>query len=119
LGSEVCPDANKTPSNDFFAVELNEDLKFESIPHLRNWLSDRTTPTGIYPRSPLIERDYSGIEERKEALLGAIARRQKKYEESWASFDEVNWSKMPDTWELREEIDSALRAISTYVEGIS
>ena len=55
---------------------------------------------------------------RGEAMKAAVAELREQYNSAWNEFKISHWSKMPETWELRDDIDTALDDIYNYVDGL-
>jgi hypothetical protein len=51
-------------------------------------------------------------------LIAAIEKLRSQYTEIWANLSDTPWHSLPETWELREDIDLALSDISEYVREL-
>jgi hypothetical protein len=55
---------------------------------------------------------------RAEALKATVSELREQYTNAWNEFKISAWSKMPETWELKDDIDTALDDIYNYVCGL-
>ena len=55
---------------------------------------------------------------RSEAIKGTVRELQDQYNNAWETFKLNNWSKMPETWELKDDINTAFEDIYNYVNGL-
>lgn len=55
---------------------------------------------------------------RAEALKATLLELSEQYKHAWDEFKLSYWSEMPETWELKDDIDLALHDIHNYVAGL-
>jgi hypothetical protein len=56
--------------------------------------------------------------ERDVALIAYLENFEAEFKEIWANFANVPWHMLPETWELKEDIDGALKDIANYVRNL-
>jgi hypothetical protein len=54
--------------------------------------------------------------ERAQAIYSTVERIRENNAQLWKEFEDKQWHEMPETWELREEIDLALKDIGDYAK---
>ena len=60
----------------------------------------------------LTQDDISG---RAESLKSTVMEIRNQYNYAWESYKDVTWSKLPETWEIKDDIDIAFEDIVNYV----
>jgi hypothetical protein len=85
--------------------------------YIRDWVADGTKPADRALLDMLAVRISNGGN-RDEAIKTAVADLREQYRKAWEEFKISAWHKMPETWELKEDIDTALDDIFNYVEGL-
>jgi hypothetical protein len=86
--------------------------------YLTNWVTLGDLPSNIHSVNPLLHDSLIDNPNRAEALITTIEKLRYQYTEIWANLSDTPWHSLPETWELREDIDLALSDISRYVEGL-
>ena len=86
--------------------------------YIENWLKYGTMPDDKMELSNSLQKNLTANPDRKAALISSIETLQSSYQEIWKEYDGVPFDQLPETWELREEIDLALSNITEYVRGI-
>lgn len=93
-------------------------LSISGSTHLKDWIkegkkfSDREVPQ-------LGNESSSTPEARKQVLLQKVSKIQQNYTTAWDQLSELSWSEMPETWELRSDIDLALSLIFDFCVRVS
>jgi hypothetical protein len=84
---------------------------------LRNWVMEGKKPADR-ELIDILAVHLSSDDNRSEAFKLAVTQLREQYKNAWEEFKISNWSKMPETWELKEDIDTALEDIFNYVDGL-
>jgi hypothetical protein len=84
---------------------------------LRNWVTDGAKPAERDLLDMLTVHTSNG-DNRGEAMKAAVTELREQYKNAWEEFKNSHWSKMPETWELKDDIDTALDDIYNYVSGL-
>ena len=84
---------------------------------LRDWISEGKKPSDRELLNMVAVRLSPG-DNRTEAIKGAVEELREQYKNAWETFKNMNWSQIPETWELKDDIDSALADIYNYVSGL-
>ena len=86
--------------------------------YLKNWVELGDLPSKSHSLNPLLYDFLIDNPDRSEALITAIEKIRSQYTEIWVSLSDSPWHSLPETWELREDIDLALSDISEYVRNL-
>jgi hypothetical protein len=86
--------------------------------YLKNWVEFGDLPSKSHSLNPLLYDSLLASPDRSEALITAIEKIRSQYTEIWANLSDTPWHSLPETWELREDIDLALSDISEYVREL-
>jgi hypothetical protein len=86
--------------------------------YLKNWVELGDLPSKSHSLNPLLYDSLLASPDRSEALITAIEKIRSQYTEIWANLSDTPWHSLPETWELREDIDLALSDISEYVREL-
>jgi len=85
--------------------------------YLRDWVTSGVKPSDRDLLDMLSIRMSQGGN-REEAIKSAVTELREQYRKAWEEFNVSAWHKMPETWELKDDIDTALDDILNYVEGL-
>ena len=85
--------------------------------YIRDWVTQGIKPADRVLLDMLDVRISNGGN-RDEAIKSTVADLREQYRKAWEEFNISAWHKMPETWELKDDIDTALDDIFNYVEGI-
>ena len=96
---------------------LPNGLRAQST-YIENWLKYGTKLDEKMELSNLLQKNLTANPDRKAALISSIETLQSSYQEVWKESDGVPFDQLPETWELREDIDSALSDILEYVRSL-
>ena len=86
--------------------------------YLKNWVELGDLPSKSHSLQPFLHDALVDNPVRGEALIAAIEKLRSQYTEIWANLSDTPWHSLPETWELREDIDLALSDISEYVREL-
>jgi hypothetical protein len=84
---------------------------------LLDWVKDGTKPAER-DLLDLLNFHISNRDNRGEALKAAVTELRKQYKNVWEGFKDSHWSQMPETWELKDDIDLAFDDIYNYVSEL-
>ena len=85
---------------------------------VRDWVNSGTTPGGNLELSMKLQDMVQSNPERGAALVKYLENFDAEYKGIWANFANVAWHMLPETWELKEDIEFALRDIANYVQNL-
>ena len=85
--------------------------------YLSDWIQSGVKPVNELQLSNSLIEVHGTPADRAQALYASIERIRENYFELWKEFEGKPWHQMPETWELRDDIDLALQDISNYVRG--
>lgn len=89
--------------------------KAEFIVH---WLETGIKPGANLPYLDILDNRLNSGVDRKQALLETVAELQAQYKNIWEEYKATSWHRMPEMWELQEDIDLALSDIYNYVNEL-
>jgi hypothetical protein len=84
-----------------------------------DWVMSGTVPTEGREINSRLHRSEADSTNRRAALISLVRKSQAQYAQAWSQMADEQWYKLPETWEMRTDIDSALQDIVEYVEGCS
>jgi hypothetical protein len=85
---------------------------------VRDWVNSGTTPGGNLELSKKLQDMVQSNPERGAALVKYLENFDAEYKGIWTNFANVAWHMLPETWELKEDIEFALRDIANYVQNL-
>jgi hypothetical protein len=119
LGREV---TTSLPNRDKWNIPGSGDElptgNVEMSEFIRNWVINGVKPSEKELLSMMALR-LSPDNNRGEAIKLTVNELREQYNGAWDDFKNTVWHKMPETWELKDDIDSALEDIRSYVDGLS
>jgi hypothetical protein len=119
LGREV---TTSLPNRDKWNIPGSGDElptgNVEMSEYIRNWVINGVKPSDKELLSMLALR-LSPDNNRGQAIKLTVNELREQYSSAWEDFKNTVWHKMPETWELKDDIDSALEDIQSYVDGLS
>lgn len=86
--------------------------------YIRKWIENGTTPSSNRELNKLLQGNIEKSANRSEALLSTIQQIRDEYAGIWSKLATSPWPELPETWELRHEIDMALADIYTFVKSM-
>jgi hypothetical protein len=116
LGSEVNSEAGRGrwDSNRVARVAWKQ---FGESKYLSNWIQTEIKPVKELELSKSLSEAHGTQMERAQSLYTAVERIRENYSQLWKEFEGKAWHEMPETWELREEVDLALSDIGNYAKN--
>jgi hypothetical protein len=118
MGREV---TTSIPNRDDWGLSGSGDLlptgEFAMSKFLLNWVKDGTKPAER-DLLDLLNFHTSKGDSRGEAMKAAVTELREQYKNAWEGFKDSHWSHMPETWELKDDIDLAFDDIHKYVSGL-
>ena len=119
LGREVTTSLNSRDTWDGNGVgDLLPTGQRDKSTFVRDWVNSGTTPPGDRPLSKKLRSMMEMNSERDVALIAYLENFEAEFKEIWANFANVPWHMLPETWELKEDIDGALKDIANYVQNL-
>jgi hypothetical protein len=85
--------------------------------YLSDWIQTGVKPVDEFELSNSLAEVHGSQTGRAEALYKAVERIRENYSELWKEFEGKPWHEMPETWELRDDIDLALKDIGDYARN--
>ena len=85
---------------------------------IKDWVRNGTTPAANLPLTKKLQSFMDSNPERDEALIAYLENFAAEFKEIWTNFANVPWHMLPETWELKDDIDAALRDIANYVRNL-
>lgn len=85
---------------------------------IKKWLETGNTPASNRTLHKSLSDNVDKHPSRSEALLETLQQFRAEYSGIWAKFASTPWEDLPESWELRNDIDLALSDIYNYVKGI-
>lgn len=116
LGQEVVtPIQSQNPRNSLGLGSTQPIGKIEKSNLISDWIN-----TGIHPApngslNALLSENLKTMANRREALRATIEEIRMHHKKVWQEYESTPWSELPETWELREDIDQALSRICDFV----
>ena len=83
--------------------------------YLKNWVESGESP---YLNEELLKELQISLAlspDRAEALIKTVQLISAEHKSIWDTFSETSWHSLPETWELKEDIDLALKDIAAYI----
>jgi len=85
---------------------------------IQKWIESGVAPAQNRGLNELLNENLATSANRSEALLTTLQQIRDEYAGIWSRFATTPWPELPETWELRHEIDSALADIYNYVKAL-
>jgi len=85
---------------------------------VKDWVRNGTTPAGNLPLSKKLQSFMDSNPGRDEAIIAYLENFESEFKEIWTNFANDPWHMLPETWELKDDIDGALRDIANYVRNL-
>ena len=83
---------------------------------LADWLATGQKPAEGRELIGLLTKNLQENPDRQQAMLNTIEQIRNEYKQNWASLTATPWYDIPETWELREDIDLVLDDIRDFVQ---
>ena len=84
--------------------------------YLSDWIQSSAKPVNDLELSTSLAEVHGTPVDRAQALYTSMERICENYAQFWKEYEDKPWHEMPETWELREEIDLALKDIGDYAK---
>jgi hypothetical protein len=85
---------------------------------LRDWVLNGVNLSEL-PLNETLSYHLSQSETRGEAMKVTVAELRVQYSETWEQLKYTAWNDVPESWELKQDIDEAFDDIHKYVTGLS
>lgn len=119
LGREVTTEVNSRDQWDQRGVgDTLPTGNVAQCTYLRDWIETGTTPAPNLPLHKTLEANLSATSSREEAVMKTFETWQQQYQRVWSEFANTEWHKLPETWELKDDIDLALNDVRNYVKDL-
>jgi hypothetical protein len=86
---------------------------------LADWLETGKKPAEDLDLLGLLNESLASNSDRREALLETIEKLRREYKKNWDGLVDTPWHGLPETWELKDDIDLVLDDIKDFVEQSS
>jgi hypothetical protein len=86
--------------------------------YLKNWVTLGDLPSESHSLQPFLKTTLVDNPDRGDALIIAIEKLRSQYTEIWENLSDTPWHSLPETWELKDDIDLALEDISKYINEL-
>ena len=86
--------------------------------YLRNWVESGEKPEKHIALLQLLQESLSSSGVRSTALIETVELIRTQYDNIWNEMSSTAWHYLPETWELKEDIDLALSDIALYVSEL-
>jgi hypothetical protein len=86
--------------------------------YLKNWVISGEMPDKNLELLQLLQESLASSDSRSAALIQTVEVIRAQYNDIWNEFSSTAWHSLPETWELREDIDGALNDIARYVSEL-
>jgi hypothetical protein len=83
---------------------------------IKEWIATGRKPDDSLHLLMPLQRKLDANPDRRTALIATVEGLRAHYTEIWAGFSSAAWHDIPETWELKEDIDLALSDIIEYVK---
>jgi hypothetical protein len=85
---------------------------------LRDWVLKGENLSEL-PLNEMLSSYLTQNSDRGEAMKATVADLRAQYSEIWEQLKFTPWNDVPETWELKQDIDEAFDDIHKYVTGLS
>jgi hypothetical protein len=116
LGSEVKSEAGQGHWDSNHGARVSWKQSGVST-YLSDWIQTEIKPVKELELSKSLAGVHGTQMDRAQALYSTVERIRENYSQLWKEFEGKPWHEMPETWELREEIDLALKDIGDYAKN--
>jgi hypothetical protein len=86
--------------------------------YLKNWVQSGELPDKNRELVKELQVSLALSPDRAEALIKTVQLIRSQYNAIWMDHSDTPWDSLPETWELREDIDLALSDIAQYVSEL-
>jgi hypothetical protein len=85
---------------------------------LKDWVEEGTLPGSNLNLLKLLQASISSNPDRGSALIATLEQLRAEYNGIWQEYSTAAWHKLPETWEIKEDIDQALDDLLNYVQDL-
>jgi len=85
---------------------------------LRDWVL-KGTSLSEHPLNEMLSSHLAQNDNRAEAMKSTVAELREQYNDNWDQSNFTSWNEMPETWELKQDIEGAFDDIHKYVTGLT
>jgi len=85
---------------------------------IKEWIATGRKPDDSLDLLTPLQRKLEENPDRRTALIAMVETLRGQYTEIWAEFSSAAWYELPETWELKEDIDLALSDIIEYTKAL-
>ena len=85
---------------------------------IKEWIATGRKPDDSLDLLTPLQRKLDVNPDRRTALIATVEGLRAHYTEIWAEFSSTAWHDLPETWELKEDIDLALNDIIEYTKAL-
>jgi hypothetical protein len=86
--------------------------------YLKNWVISGEMPDTNLELLQLLQESLASSDSRSAALIQTVEVIRAQYSDIWSEMSSRAWHDLPETWELKEDIDQALSDIAEYVSQL-
>jgi hypothetical protein len=86
--------------------------------YLKNWVESGELPNENGELLKVLQASLALTPDRAEALIKTVQLLSTEYKNIWSEMSSRAWHDLPETWELKEDIDQALSDIAEYVSHL-
>lgn len=115
LGSEVSTRAARVRWDSDRGARVSWKQFGEST-NLSDWIQSGAKPVNDLELSKSLSEVLGTPFDRAQALYATVERIRENYSQLWKELEDKPWHEMPETWELRDDIDLALKDIGDYAK---
>jgi hypothetical protein len=115
LGSEVNTAAARARWNSDRGARVSWKQFGEST-YISDWIQTEVKPANELELSKSLSEVLGTPFDRAQALYATVERIRENYSQLWKELENKPWHEMPETWELRDDIDLALKDIGDYAK---
>ena len=83
--------------------------------YLMSWVESGELPHENGELLKVLQASLALTPDRAEAMTKTVQMLSAEYKSIWDTFSETPWHSLPETWELKEDIDLALNDIAAYI----
>jgi len=85
---------------------------------IKDWVITGRKPDDSLELSPLLQSELDKDPDRRAALIATVEKLRAEYAAVWVEYSSVEWQNLPETWELKEDIDLAFGDIIRYIKEL-
>jgi hypothetical protein len=86
--------------------------------YLRDWVL-KGTNLSEHPLNEMLSSHLAQNDNRGEAMKSTVAELREQYNDNWDQSKFTAWNEVPETWELKQDIEEAFDDIHKYVTGLT